>query len=90
MEQGNFDRSVCFLMKNGNKVWTPIEKSSIVKYSDEMNVGDSLDIKRMMLVHMKYTGNDPKYKVKETFKIRYMPAEDTPSLITSFDNPFGV
>jgi len=88
--QGNFDRSVLFTLKNGKKTWTPIEKSSVVKYADEMNVGDSLDIRRMILVELDYTGTDPKYKVRKTFKIRYTPAKESASEIVSFDNPFGV
>lgn len=89
VHQGNYDRSIMFTGQNGKKYFIPIEKSSVSKYLSEMAPGATLDANRLLMVQLKYIGDDPNYKVKTTYKVRYTDSKDeTP--IDNFDDPFGL
>lgn len=80
----NFGRSVMFLLPSiGKKFFIPLEPIA------QCNLGDNLDINKLHLLKLEYSGTDTSIKVTTTKRIRIV---DTPAKAaeSTFENPFGL
>ena len=78
----NYGKSVCFLLPGGIKKYMPLEPVA------EVNVGDTLDMSTVKIVHLTYEGTNPDQKIKDIFRVRVK--SEVPEAVVSFDNPFGL
>lgn len=75
-----YGKSVCFHMGGKNTSYIPLDPTCSV------NVGDTLNLKDLTLLSLKYTGTDPNQKVTKILRIKL----DSSVVPVSFDNPFGL
>lgn len=78
----NYGKSVCFLLPGGIKKFMALEPVA------EANVGDTLDMSAIKIVHLTYNGTNPDQKVKDIFRVRVR--KEVVETTMSFDNPFGL
>lgn len=75
-----YGKSVCFLFGNGKR-YIPLEPTANVV------IGDILDITKLKLVSLQYSGSNPEQQITNIMRIR---VENQISTEVSFDNPFGI
>ena len=75
-----YGKSACFLFTNGKR-FIPFETTASV------TIGDVLNIKEVVIVAHKYTGNNQNQKVTDVLRVRVVK-EEQPAI--TFDNPFGL